>query len=161
VTGVRPLPDDPATRDERHTRLAAWLEQWENEDHPDEPDWEVEELFPPRPRAMKVMLDTGVLGMVCHPRSESEKSQSPSVTSRSPSTRPGATVRTISSGMGSHWNVASISATTAFQAPASSWLGASLRSRRLPEARRTGPGYGGANPSPSFSKRVSVPPARS
>ena len=28
---VQPLPDDPATRDERYTRLAAWLEQWENE----------------------------------------------------------------------------------------------------------------------------------
>jgi len=42
-----PLPDDPATRDERYTRLAAWLEQWEKEAHPDEPEWEVEELFPP------------------------------------------------------------------------------------------------------------------
>ncbi len=44
---VQPLPDDPATRDERYTRLAAWLEQWEREPHPDEPEWEVDALFPP------------------------------------------------------------------------------------------------------------------
>ncbi len=47
LPAVRPLPDDPATRDARYTRLAAWLEQWENEDHPDEPEWEVADLFPP------------------------------------------------------------------------------------------------------------------
>ena len=51
LPAVQPLPDDPATRDERYTRLAAWLEQWESEAHPDEPEWEVEELFvPDRPR---------------------------------------------------------------------------------------------------------------
>lgn len=47
LSPVQPLPDDPATRDERYTRLAAWLEQWEREAHPDEPEWEVEALFPP------------------------------------------------------------------------------------------------------------------
>lgn len=48
---MQPLPDDPATRDARYTRLAAWLEQWETEVHPDEPEWQVEALFPhDRPR---------------------------------------------------------------------------------------------------------------
>lgn len=36
-----------ATRDERYLRLAAWIEAWEKEPHADEPDWDVDELFPP------------------------------------------------------------------------------------------------------------------
>jgi hypothetical protein len=48
---VRPLPDDPATRDARYLRAAAMLEQWAHESLDGEPDWEVETLLPPdRPR---------------------------------------------------------------------------------------------------------------
>ncbi len=44
---TQPLPDDPATRDERYMRLSKWLAEWEKEPHDDEPVWDVAELFPP------------------------------------------------------------------------------------------------------------------
>ncbi|MFO0607299.1 MAG: hypothetical protein U0324_29315 [Polyangiales bacterium] len=48
---VQDLPDDPATREARHGDLAALLRQWAENPDPDEPDWDVAELFPPgRPR---------------------------------------------------------------------------------------------------------------
>jgi hypothetical protein len=39
-----PLPDDPATRDERYDLLATFMDQWMADDHPGEPDWDLEDL---------------------------------------------------------------------------------------------------------------------
>ena len=44
---VRPLPDDPATRDQRYLELAAMLEEWARDPLEGEPEWDVETLFPP------------------------------------------------------------------------------------------------------------------
>jgi hypothetical protein len=63
---------------ERAARIAAMLDRWDAEDVSGEREWDVEDLEPMKlPPAIgqrrqaqdvRLLLDTGVLGQVCHPR---------------------------------------------------------------------------------------------